>query len=60
MSKAMTIVGMVVAALLVVMFGADFFTGIPFGTEGKMMNIGAIIAGVLLGHTSFLTFREQK
>ncbi len=60
MSKAMTIAGMVVAALLVVMFGVDFFAGIPFGADSKTMNIGAIVAGALLGYTSFLTFREQK
>ncbi len=60
MSKAMTIVGMVVAALLVVMFGVDFVANIPFGADSKTMNIGAIVAGLLLGYTSFLTFREQK
>jgi len=60
MSKAMTIVGMVVAALLVVMFGVDFAAGIPFGTESKTMNIGAITAGAILGYISFSTFREQK
>ena len=60
MSKAMTIVGMVVAALLVVLFGVDLFAGIPFGTEGKMMNIGALVAGAILGYISFSTFQEQK
>jgi len=60
MSKAMTIVGMVVAALLVVMFGVDFFADIPFGAEGKMMNIGAILAGSILGYLSYSTFQEQK
>ncbi len=60
MSKAMTIVGMVVAALLVVMFGVDFFADIPFGAESKTMNIGAITAGAILGYISFITFREQK
>jgi hypothetical protein len=56
----MTIVGMVVAALLVVMFGVDFFTDIPFGAESKTMNIGAVIAASILGYISFSTFREQK
>lgn len=60
MSKAMTIAGMVVAALLVLMFTADFFADIPFGAKGKTMNIGAIIAGAILGYISFSTFREQK
>lgn len=60
MPKAMTIAGMVVAGLLVVLFSADFFAGIPFGAPSKMMNIGAIIAGAMLGYISFSTFREQK
>lgn len=60
MSKAMTIVGMVVAALLLTLFGVDFFADIPFGTEGKTMNIGAIVASAILGYISFSTFREQK
>jgi len=60
MSKAMTIVGMVVAGLLVVLFGVDLFAGFPFGTEGKTMNIGALLAGAILGYISFTTFREQK
>ena len=60
MSKAMTIVGMVVAALLVVMFGVDFFADIPFGAESKTMNIGAVVAGTILAYISFSTFREQK
>ncbi len=60
MSKAMTIAGMVVAALLVVMFAADFFTDIPFGAKSKTMNIGAIVAGGILGYLGFSTFREQK
>jgi hypothetical protein len=60
MSKAMTIVGMVVAALLVVLFGLDFVMDVPFGAEGKTMNIGAVVAGSILGYLSFSTFREQK
>ncbi len=60
MSKAMTIVGMVVAALLVLMFGVDFVADVPFGAESKTMNYGAIIAGAILGYLSFSTFREQK
>ena len=60
MSKAMTIAGMVVAALLVLMFAVDFFADIPFGAESKSMNIGAILAGSTLGYLSYSTFRELK
>jgi hypothetical protein len=60
MSKAMTIAGMVVAALLVLMFGVDFFADLPFGAPSKVMNIGFLVAGSLLGYLSYSTFREQK
>ena len=60
MSKAMTIAGLVVAALLLLIFGIDLFTGIPFGAEGKMMNIGALISSGILVYLSFSTLREQR
>ncbi|MCG8451082.1 MAG: hypothetical protein MI725_16055 [Pirellulales bacterium] len=54
----MTIVGLVVAALIFLLFGMDLFTGIPFGAEGNMMNIGALVASALLAYLSFSTLRE--
>ncbi len=60
MSKAMTIAGLVVAALVFLLFAIDFLAGIPFGAEGKKMHIGALIASAILGYLSFSTFREQK
>ena len=60
MSKAMTIVGLVVAALIFLMFTMDFITGIPFGVETTQMNIGAMIASAILGYLSFSTFRELR
>jgi hypothetical protein len=60
MGKAMTIGGMVVAALVFLVFLLDIFLGIPFGTGWNAMHIGAIIASAILGYVSFSTFREQK
>lgn len=60
MSKAMTIAGLVVAALIFLIFGLDIATGIPFGVEGKMMNIGAMVSSAILGYISFMTFRELR
>ena len=59
MAKGMTISGLVVAALLLLVFGIDLFTGIPFGAEGKAMNIGALIAAGILAYLSVSTFREM-
>jgi hypothetical protein len=60
MSKAMTIAGMVVAALVFLVFVLDLAAGIPFGTGMNAMHIGAIVASAILGYVSFSTFREQK
>ena len=60
MSKAMTIGGMVVAALLLAVFGADMALGIPFGGAQSTMNIGILVASAILGYISFSTFREQR
>lgn len=60
MSKAMTIAGMVVAALLLLLFGADLAVGVPFGGAEMMMNIGALVGSAILGYLSFSTFRELR
>lgn len=60
MSKAMTIAGLVVAALVFLVFALDFAVGVPFGTPGKIMHIGALVAAAILGYLSYSTFREQK
>ena len=56
----MTIFGLVVAVLLLTLFAADLLMNVPFKTESKTMNIGVMIASVILGYISFSTFREQK
>ncbi len=60
MSKAMTIAGMVVAAIVFAVFVLDILSGVPFGTGMNAMHIGALIASAILGYVSFSTFREQK
>ena len=60
MSKAMTIAGMVVAALLLTIFAADLAIQIPFNGANSTMNIGALIAAAILGYISFSTFRELR
>ena len=59
MPKALCISGMVVAALLLLVFGLDLVTRFPFGAAIKMMNIGLIISSAILGYLSWTTLREQ-
>lgn len=65
MAKALSLFGVVVALTLVVIFGMDVALGKPATGEGwpfmgfsKTMDIGFIVAAVLLGYISFTTFRE--
>lgn len=60
MSKAMTILGMVVAGLLLVVFSLDWALGIPFQGANWMMNLGAILASLMLGYASWEAFREIR
>ena len=59
MARALTIFGMVVAVLLTLMFSLDLMLGIPFYGADWLMDVGGILAGVILGYVSFMTFREQ-
>lgn len=60
MSKALTIVGMVVAVLLLLIFALDAVAGVPFGTVSFSMDIAFIICAGVLGFLSYTTFVEQK
>ena len=61
MAKALTIIGMLVAALLLLMFAIDLAIGIPFGggAASTTMDIGMIISGALLFYLSWSAFKEQ-
>lgn len=60
MSKALTIVGMVVAVLLLLIFALDLAVGTPFGGASLLMDIIFILCAAILGFLSYTTFREQK
>jgi hypothetical protein len=61
MSKALTIIGMLVAALLLLVFAVDLAIKMPFGGSdaSTTMDVGMIICGALLFYLSWSTFREQ-
>jgi hypothetical protein len=59
MPKALCIVGMVVAVLLVILFGLDLAVKIPFSKNSWMMDVGFILCSLGLGYLSWSTFREQ-
>lgn len=60
MSKAMTIVGMVVAGLVALVFVLDLAIGIPFSKASLTMDLGGIIAAVLLGYLSWDALQDVR
>ena len=59
MPKALCIVGIVVAVLLLVVFGLDLAIGFPFGKASTAMDIGFVVCSLVVGYLSWTTFREQ-
>jgi hydrogenase/urease accessory protein HupE len=59
MPKALCILAMAVAGLLVLLFGLDLGLSVPFGRESIAMDVGFVIASVLLGYVGWATWREQ-
>lgn len=60
MPKAMSIIGSIVALLLVLLFGLDVFLGIPFKTQSTLMDVMMIVSGLVLAYLSWSTLREQS
>ncbi len=59
MPRALSISGIVVAILLVLVFGLDVTPlAFPFGGASPSMDIGFIIAAAILGYLSWSTLRE--
>ena len=59
MPKALCYFGMVVAGLLLLVFGLDLATGFPFGGVSFWMNVGFVACSAVLGYISWSTLREQ-
>lgn len=60
MSKAMTILGMVVAGLVGLAFLLDLAVGIPFDGANWVMDVGALLAAAILGYLSWDALRDVR
>lgn len=60
MSKALTIVGMVVAGLVGLVFLLDLAVSFPFDRASILMDIGALLAAGLLGYLSWDAMRDVR
>jgi hypothetical protein len=60
MPKALCLMGIVIAVLILVVFGLDLFIKVPFQRISLVMDIGLVVCSLLVGLGSWITFREQK
>ncbi len=60
MAKAFTIMGMLIAVILIALFSVDLAIGLPFQKASMAMDIGMIVASVILALISFQTMRETQ
>jgi len=66
MSKVLCYVGLVISALILLIFGLDLATSFmmdtafPFGGMSLTMDIGFVLAAAVLAYLSWATLREQK
>jgi hypothetical protein len=61
MPKVLTITGLAVAAIVLVVFALDLIVGWPFDSSrpgGRMMDLGFIVASLMLAYMSWSAFRE--
>lgn len=59
MQKALCMVGMAVAIILVILFLLDLISGIPFRQASMLMDILMLVCAAGLGYVSWSTFQEQ-
>jgi hypothetical protein len=59
MPKMLSIFGMVIAALILVLFLLDLAIAFPFSRAAMMMDIIFVICAAALGWLSWTTFKEQ-
>ena len=60
MQKALCVVGIVIAVLLLVVFGFDLGLAFPFHRISPTMDIGVVLCCLALGYVSWTTLKEQK
>lgn len=59
MPKALSISGLVVAGLILLIFGLDLAMEKPFGRPSMAMDVGFVLSAALLAYMSWSTYREQ-
>ena len=58
MARGLTIIGMVVAILLLVLFSLDLAIKVPFQRFSILMDVSFVVCALLLGYMSWSTMKE--
>lgn len=59
MPKAMSIVGMVIAVLIFLLFTLDLALARPFYRASMVMDVVFVVCALILGYLSWTTYKEQ-
>ena len=60
MAKGLTIMAMVVALLVLLIFAMDLILGFPFMRTNKLMDMAFVICGAILAYLGWSAFNELK
>jgi threonine/homoserine/homoserine lactone efflux protein len=59
MSKALAIIGMLIAFLILLVFALDMAVGMPFSKASPVMDICMIVGAAVLAYLGWSAYREQ-
>ena len=59
MAKTLTVLGMVIAAVVLAVFALDLALKFPFDRVSTAMDVVAILCAGILGYLSWTTYKEQ-
>lgn len=60
MPKVLTISAMVIAVLLLLLFGLDLALQIPFSRVSWVIDVAFVVCALILGYLSWSVMREQR
>lgn len=60
MSKVVSLVGLIIAALVVVLFVADLIAGFPFQRVSLPADVGFIISGLIVAYLSWSIMERAR
>lgn len=60
MSKVVSLVGLIIAALVVVLFVADLIAGFPFQRVSLAADVGFILSGLIVAYLSWSIMERAR